>query len=134
MEQVSDDPPFTHLGIDFADPLYICRHNSSNERKVYICLFTCASTRAIHLELTDMLSADSFPLAFRRFVARQGLPSTVWLDNAKTFKAASKEIQKIVRSPEVANYLTTNCVTWKFIVEHAPRWGGFWEQMVHSVK
>ena len=84
--------------------------------------------------MTDMPTADSFLLAFRRFVARRGLPSTVWSDNAKTFKAASKEIQKIVRSPEVANYLTNNSVTWKFIVERAPWWGGFWECMVRSVK
>ena len=111
VDQVSDDPPFTHLGIDFAGPLYIRRQNSSNDSKVYICLFTCALTRAIHLELTDMLSADSFLLAFRRFVARQGLPSTVWSDNAKTFKAASKEIQKIVCSPEVVKYFTTHWVT-----------------------
>ena len=58
----------------------------------------------------------------------------MWSDNAKTFKAASKEIQKIVRSPEVANYLTNNRVTWKFIVERAPWWGGFWERMAHLVK
>ena len=64
VERVSADPPFTHVGIDFAGPLYIRAHNSSSEIKVYICLFTCASTRAIHLELTDMLTADSFLLAF----------------------------------------------------------------------
>ena len=58
----------------------------------------------------------------------------MWSDIAKTFKAASKEIQRIVRSPEVAKYLTTNRVTWKFIVERAPWWGGFWERMVRSVK
>ena len=49
VERVSDDPPFTHLGIDFAGPLYIQTHNSSDENKAYICLFTCASTRAIYL-------------------------------------------------------------------------------------
>ena len=65
VERVSDDPPFTQLGIDFVGPLYIRKHNSSDEYKIYICLFTCASTRSIHLELTDMLSADSFLLAFR---------------------------------------------------------------------
>ena len=134
VERVSDDPPFTHLGIDFAGPLYIRAHNSLNENKAYICLFTCASTRVIHLELTLALTVDSFLLAFRRFVARRGLPSTIWSDNAKTFKAASKEIQRIVRSPEVAKYLSTNRVTWKFIVERAPWWGGFWERMVCSVK
>lgn len=71
---------------------------------------------------------------FQRLVARQGLPSTVWSDNAKTFKAISKEIQKIVHSPRVLNYLTNHCVAWKFIVEWAPWWGGFWECMVCSVK
>ena len=131
VERVSDDPPFTHLGIDFAGPLYIRAHNSPKENKAYICLFTFASTRAIHLELTlALIIVDSFLLAFRRFVARRGLPATIWSDNAKTFKAASKEIQRIVRSPEVAKYLSTNRVTWKFIVERAPWWGSFWERMV----
>ena len=65
VERVSDDPPFIHVGIDFAGLPYIRAHNSSNEIKVYIYLITCTSTRAIHLELTDMLTADSFLLAFR---------------------------------------------------------------------
>ena len=101
--------------------------------QVYICLFTRPSTRVIHLELTDMLTADLFLLAFRRFVARLGLPSSVWLDNAKTVKVTSKDIQRIVLLPEVANYLTSNRVIWKLIVERAPWWGGFWKRMVHSV-
>lgn len=51
--RVSDDPPFAHTGLDFAGPLYICgSSNGEDSIKVYICLFTCASTRAIHLELT----------------------------------------------------------------------------------
>ena len=65
--------------------------------------------QALHLELTDLLSAESFLLAFRRFVGR-GLPSTIWSDNAKTFKTASKEIQKIICNlfQEVVKYLTTS--------------------------
>ena len=132
-ERVSDDPPFTHIGIDFAGPLYI-KDKSSNQTKVYVCLFTCCSTRAVHLELTELLSAESFLLAFRRFVGRRGLPSTIWSDNAKTFKTAAKEIQKLIRSPEVIKHLASSRITWKFIVERAPWRGGFWERMVRSVK
>jgi len=84
-ERVSDDPPFTHVGIDFAGPLYV-KDKSLNQSKVYVCLFTCCSTRAVHLELTNLLSAKSFLLAFRRFVGRRGLPSTIWSDNAKTLR------------------------------------------------
>ena len=111
-KRVSDDPPFTHVGIDFAGPLYIKDKSSrSNSFKVNVCLFTCCSTRAIHLELTDLLAAESFLLAFRHFVGRRGLPSTIWSDNAKTFKNAAKEVQRIVRSPEVVKHLATGQVT-----------------------
>ncbi|XP_067029688.1 uncharacterized protein [Acropora muricata] len=60
--RVSDDPPFTHLGLDFAGPLYVkearrsSQESDSGSNKVYVCLFTCASTRAVHLELTQGLN------------------------------------------------------------------------------
>ena len=65
---VSLDPPFTHTGLDFAGPLYVrndsVTHSQGEGIKAYICLFTCASTRAIHLELTQGLNAETFLLAF----------------------------------------------------------------------
>ena len=81
--RTSEDPPFSHTGVDFAGPLYA--KNCDASEKVYICLFTCCSTRAVHLELTPDLSVNSFLLAFRRFVGRRGLPVTVISDIAKTF-------------------------------------------------
>lgn len=118
----SDDPPFSHTGIDFAGPLFVKSENKSD--KAYVCLFTCASTRAIHLELTSDLSVSSFLLLFRRFVSRRGLPVTLISDNAKTFRAATKEVSKIAGSTEVIDYLRNRRVTWKFIVERVPWWGG----------
>ena len=133
--RVSDDPPFAHTGLDFAGPLYVQESTDrGNDTKVYMCLFTCASTRAIHLELTRGLNVDSFLLAFRRFVGRRGLPATLLSDNATTFRSSSKEIQSICRSSEVFHYLTNNRTSWKFIVPKAPWWGGFWERMVQTVK
>ena len=110
-------------GVDFAGPLYV---QSPNERhKTYICLFTCGSTCAVHLELTEDLTATSFLMAFRCFASRRGLPSKMMPDNAKTFKAASKEIAKIKQSPQVKQYLITRKVDCEFIVEKAPWWGDF---------
>ena len=124
--RVSDDPPFSHTGIDFAGPLYFSESTDEKDTsKAYICLFTCASTRAVHLELTRGMNVDSFLLAFRRFVGRRGLPATLLSDNAKTFKWSSKEIRGICRSPEVNHYLTNQRTSWKFIVPRAPWWGGF---------
>ena len=136
-ERVSEDPPFSHTGVDFAGPLYINDANEQSEDKqdkVYVCLFTCAATRAVHLELTRDIGVETFLLALRRFASRRGLPSTLISDNAKTFRSSSKQITKIVCSPEVHKFLTGNRISWKFIVERAPWWGGFWERLVRSVK
>ena len=92
-------------------------------------VFTCASTRSVHIELTLGLSVQAFLLAFRR-----GLPATITSDNAKTFKSAKKDIKRIIRSEEVRQYLVEKRVEWNFIVERAPWWGGFWERLVVSVK
>ena len=132
-ERTSTEPPFSNTGIDFAGPLYV-QGAGSTETKVYICLFTCASTRAIHLELTKELSAAAFLLAFRCFTSRRGLPKIIMSDNAKTFKHCSHEIMKITRAQEVRHYMTNQQVEWKFIVEKAPWWGGYWECLVRSVK
>lgn len=125
---VADVPPFTWTGVDFAGPLYFpsSRDPQSNEKiseKVLICLFTCASTRAVNLELTRDLGVNSFLQAFRWFSSRRGLPSTLISDNAETFKASSKEIEKLFKSQEFQRYLSNNRVSWRFIVEKAP-WGG----------
>jgi len=122
--RVSDSPPFT---LDFAGPLYIRELRSSDSSsKVYICVFTCASTRAIHLELTRSLNVDSFLLAFCRFVGRCGLPATLISDNAKTFKSSSREIRAIFHAAEVFQYFSNRRTSWKFIVAKSPWLRGGW--------
>ena len=139
-ERVSMEPPFTFTGLDFAGPLYVRSEKEKGSaqcqetNKVFVCLFTCASTRAVHLELTQGLSVQSFLMVFRRFASRRGLPSMLISDNAKTFRSASKEIQALSRSQDVLSRLANNRITWTFIVERAPWWGGFWERLIKIIK
>ena len=55
-------------------------------------------------------------------------------DNAKTFKATAKAIKELQHHPEVRNQLDKMHIEWKFNLERAPWWGGFFEIMVGSVK
>ena len=87
-------PPFTNVGLDFAGPL----HLKNRGEKAYICLFTCAVTRAVHLELVSNMTTERFLLALRRMVARRGMCSIIWSDNAKTFKCAKKEYRGVGES------------------------------------
>jgi hypothetical protein len=121
-DRVKPASPFGVVGIDFAGPLYCI---DVPKRKFYICLFTCMVVRAVHLELTDSLSLESFLLAFKRFVSRRGLPSVIWSDNALTFTSANQRL---------LNMYAPNGPEWKFIVPRSPWWGGAWERLVRSTK
>lgn len=119
-ERVSEDSPFTHVRLDFAEPLFVTDGNSegANESsKAYVCLFTCASSRAVHLEMTRGFGVQAFLLAFRRFTTRRGSPATLNSDNAKTFKSSCKEIRKITRAEEVWRFLSNKRVNWNFIIQ-----------------
>lgn len=90
--RVQEAPPFSYTGVDFAGPLYV--KTASNEfSKVWIVLFTCCVTRAIHLDLVTDLSTPAFIRSLKRFAARRGLPVKIVSDNGKTCKAAAKVLQ-----------------------------------------
>ena len=55
--------------------------------KVYIALFTCSTSRAIHLELMPSLTAESLIKALARLKGRRGTPTLIVSDDGKTFKA-----------------------------------------------
>ena len=100
--RVSDNPPFTNVGLDFIGPLLTRTADKNEIQKSYICLFTCTSSRGLHLEACESLNISSFRLLFRRYCSRRGLPMLLISDNASTFKSAEKEIRKIVRSRELS--------------------------------
>ena len=132
--RVDEAPPFSNVGIDFAGPLLVKGKDKHEAVKTYVCLFTCAATRAVHLELVDSLNVETFIRAFRRFCARRGLPALLITDNAKTFKSASTEVKKLLRSPRLSEYFVLRGVKWRFIPELSPFQGGFWERLARSTK
>ncbi len=139
-DRIPESLPFEVTGVGFAGPLYVWLNGQS--KKAYITLFTCAVTRAVHLEFRlDYLGSDQttekFLLVLRRFIARRGLCKVMYSDNAKTFKRADhdlKELWKSFRGTELAEFFTDKGITWKFIAERAAWRGGFWERLVRSVK
>ena len=100
-ERITPSPPFSNIGIDFARPLYV--KEVTIVKKTYVGVFTCALSRMVHLELTNSLTRDEFLQAFSRMASCRGLRRIVWSDNAKTFKAASNEIQKLYSKRETQN-------------------------------
>ena len=132
--RVSESPPFSSTGVDFAGPLYVRTHGLTKSKKVWICLYTCCVTRAISVDIVPDLSTDTFIRSLKRFCARRGLPQLFISDNGKTFKAASRVIRDIINSEEVQQYLAHISVEWSFNLAKAPWWGGIFERLIRSVK
>ena len=91
--------------------------------KSYIILITCASTRAIHLELAQDMGADALIRAPKRFQTRRGIQNSIISDNGKKFKDSSLKL-----------YINENGTQWSFITGRAPWFGGFYQRLVQSVK
>ncbi|XP_074654812.1 uncharacterized protein LOC141908608 [Tubulanus polymorphus] len=72
-ERVVDASPFTHVGCDYAGPLYV-KTGKNITSKSYILIFACMTIRAVHLELLEDMTADEFLKSFERMMNRRGKP------------------------------------------------------------
>jgi len=130
--RVQDVPPFSITGVDFTGALYV--KQNSEEVKVYLCLFTCATSRAVHLEVVTDLSTTTFLLAFRRFTSRRSLPVVMMSDNASTYTSAADELTRLFTSEELNTVLGREGTKWQFIPKKAPWFGGYWERLIGLTK
>ena len=123
--RLSTEFAFQTTGLDFAGPLYvkdICGKDSTMH-KAYILLFTCATTRNIHLELTPSMEAPSVIRTLKRFLARRGIIKMFIRDKFRSFIA--EDLKRFLRTLEIE---------WSYIFAKSPWWGGFYERMVRTVK
>ena len=144
VQQMSDLPherlaageaPFSCIGCDCFGPFAVKVLRSEVKRYGLIC--TCFSIRAIHLEVLDSMSTDSFLNGFRRFVARRGSPQKVFSDNGTNFVGAQSEMDHCKSQLDmrcIQSYGTQSNMEWKFNPPHAPHMGGAWERMIGIVK
>lgn len=72
-ERISVSRPFENIGLDYIGPMIIKIKNDTE--KMWICLFTCMTTRNVHLEYVLQLDSMTFLNAIRRFIARRGRPN-----------------------------------------------------------
>ncbi|XP_045026266.1 uncharacterized protein LOC123470255 [Daphnia magna] len=128
-------PPFTRIGVDYLGPFPISIGRRTENR--WIALFTCLSTRAIHLEITPSMDVDSFLMAFTRFVSRRGAPTDVFSDNGTNLTAGERELREAVtrlNDVKIADQLARKEIRWHFSPPAAPHFGGVWERLVRSCK
>ncbi|XP_078495525.1 uncharacterized protein LOC144750934 [Ciona intestinalis] len=128
-------PPFSYTGVDYFGPIMVRQGRSSVKR--YGCLFTCMTTRAVHLELAKDLTADAMINALRRFIARRGAPMHIYSDNGTNLVGAERLLREAMQEwnqVQINSFLRQKDIQWSFNPPCASHMGGAWERMIRSVR
>ena len=136
-DRLEPAPPFTFCAVDYFGPWHI--KEGRREVKRYGVLFTCLASTAVHLEVANSLSTDSFLNAYRRFVGRRGPVRQLRSDQGTNFVGAKNELQQALSTLEyekIRQELVKNCdwVDFKMNVPEASHMGGAWERQIRTVQ
>ena len=132
MEEVG---PFVHTGMDCFGPFHV--KNGRRYSKGYGIIFTCLSTRAVHLEMLDDMSADSFINALRCMIAVRGQVRALVSDQGTNFKGAATELQKALEEMDdgkLKDFLSPNMIEFRFNAPSASQTGGVWERHIRTIR
>ena len=86
------EKPFSNTGVDYLGSYHIklSKRSRSNQAtaKKYVTLFTCLTTRTVHLEIAGDLSTDAFVLALRRLISSRGRE----IDNCRKWRSVQAAV------------------------------------------
>ncbi|XP_060771124.1 uncharacterized protein LOC132881998 [Neoarius graeffei] len=129
-------PPFTFVGADFFGPIIVKKGCSDVKR--YGVIFTCLTTRAVHLEIANSMDTDSCINAIRRFISRRGQVKQIRSDNGTNLTSADKELKNAIKEWNQSNKLQVALqqkgIEWTYNPPAASHFGGVWERLIKQIK
>ena len=135
-DRVQPAPPFTFVGVDTFGPWEVTarrtRGGYANSKRWGI-LFTCLTSRAVHIEVTEALSSSAFINAFRRFIAIRGDVKEIRSDQGTNFVGATNDLGiNVVKvgADSLKTFLHDKGISWIFNPPHSSHVGGVWERII----
>ena len=106
-------PPFTMTFVDNFGSVFMSVRRSSEKRWGF--LFTCLTTRAVHLEVVSSQYTNSCVMGILRFAGRRGTPSVIWSNNGTNFVSSETELVENIRksNEQAPELLVHKKITWK---------------------
>ena len=129
--------PLQGQAVDYGGPYITIKGGGKRRQKRYLCLFTCLTTRAAHLEVAFSLDTDKFLNAFYRIVSCHGLPMEVVSDNGTNFIEAEQEFRDLVHAldkTKIQQSSASKGIKLYFNSPLAPHFSGVNESMIKAAK
>lgn len=105
--------------------------------KRYGVIFTCLSSRAVHLEMATSLDTDACINALRRFMSRRGQVIHMLSDNGTNFIGSERELCEVLAKlnhSKIQGALHQHGISWSFNTSAASHYGGVWERVIWMIR
>lgn len=133
-------PPFTNVGLDVFGPWEITARRlggGAANAKRWGLIFTCLSSRAIHIEVLETMDANSFICALRRFFAIRGPVAKIRCDQGTNFVGGKSQLEDALLEMDqtrIQKFTAEQGCEWVFNPPHASHFGGVWERQIGTVR
>ena len=125
--------PFTHTGVEYFGPLDVKFLRRALKR--WCCLFTCRTTRAVHIKVAQSLDTESCLAAVTRFIVRRDYMITIISYNGTNFVRAARELKTFMNKWDKAKIegdLAQENIVCNFNSPGGPHFGGIWQRLIQS--
>lgn len=105
--------------------------------KRYGVIFTCMTSRAVHLEVACSLTTNSCINVIRRFLSHRGQAQHIRSDHGPNFVGAERELRdalQALRQRKIHQAVMKEGVQWSFSLPTASHHGGLWEHLIRMVR
>ena len=129
-------PAFSYVIVDLLGPILV-KVTRNIRAKRYILVYSCLTTRALHLELIESLDADATLRALQNTFNLRGVPIRICSDNGTNFTASSrilKESHASWNKKLLKKGAIIHPIQWYFSPAKAPHFNGSVERVVGLVK
>ena len=139
-DRIEATPPFTNVGFDVFGPWSIQTRRTrgrTTSLKRWGLVFTCLSSRAIHIETLESMDTSSFICALRRFFALRGPSLLLRCDRGTNFVGGKSELDYAMREMDqgkLEKYVRDQGCEWHFNPPHASHFGGVWERQIGTIR
>jgi hypothetical protein len=128
-----DEPPFIRVGVDYFSSTFVKQKRS--QVKWYGVIFTCLTSRTVHLEIADQLDTNSYINALCRFIAIRGQVTKMRSDNGTNFIGSERELARSItewNTSVLQESMIKKNVEWQLHPPAESHFGGVWEMLISS--
>ena len=136
-DRLEEVPPFTNCACDVFGHFFVSEkratRSNAGKRKIWVLIFVCLVSHAVHLEPLPSLDTTAFRNALQRFICVRGTPKLIRSDNGTNIVATHSQMSELNIADVQSNMLNRG-IEWLFNPPHASHFGGVYERKIGSIR